>query len=95
MLYNYYKLNNKSLCKRIIIGEFHDYDEIICITYYETQKNGFGEIIDEGTYVIELADESIDLYYYFLDERELEEDFIPLLMNLGVKIEYKQYLPYS
>lgn len=78
-----------------IIGEFHDYDEIICITYYETQKNGFGEIIDEGTYVIELADESIDLYYYFLDERELEEDFIPLLMNLGVKIEYKQYLPYS
>lgn len=37
-----------------IIGTYYRYEDIKEITYYKTQENGFKEIINEGTYVIEL-----------------------------------------
>lgn len=75
-----------------IVGTYYRYDDIECITYYKTQENGFGEIIDEGTYIIELEDKEIDLYYYYLDEKELEKNLISRLEKMGVEIVYKEHL---
>lgn len=78
-----------------IIGTYYHYEDIKEITYYKTQENGFKEIINEGTYVIELEDKSLDLYYYYQDQEELEKSLINKIEKYGVKIVYKELLPYK
>lgn len=77
-----------------IVGTYYRYEDIKSLTYYKTQENAFGELIDEGTYVLELEDKIIDLYYYYFDENELNKNLISKLEDLGVDIVYKEHLPW-